>query len=373
MAVNRFLNLKMDTRQELQEIAELVAEICNTPAALITVMGHDTKYIKFTSANYNDDESHIWEDSFCAFLIKSAKELIVSDALLDKRFANNPAVTNAPHVRFYAGVPLTTHDGHSLGSLCILDTKPRQLSDSQLHLLKVLAKRIVLITEFDFSLNIMKEQYLEAKSSEMKLRSFFESSGSCHVLLGREMEILAFNKNMADFIEKMHYVSLSIGINICQILKDKHLETFKADYKKALNGKTVEFEREVNYRGELIWWHVIFEPQYDQQRNIIGVSYNATDITEQKQYEQQILAQNESLKKIAYVQSHELRRPVASIMGLMEIIKNENYKPAREELMMMEKAVQELDERIRNIVSMTCNKVHQKNAAELYPTLKKSS
>ncbi len=133
-----------------------------------------------------------------------------------------------------------------------------------------------------------------------------------------------------------------------------HLESFVEDYLKAISGKTIRFEREVKYSiGEVIWWDVTFEPTYHDNGGVIGVSYNATNITERKLYEQQILAQNDSLKHIAHIQSHELRKPVASILGLVHLFKNEQYKATKEELMMLEKAASELDQKIRAIVRFT--------------------
>lgn len=260
-------------------------------------------------------------------------------------------MVNDPKVRFYAGAPLVTYEGHSLGSLCVWDIKPRKLTLHQKKLLTVLAKRIKQIMEFEFVVGILKNQCEEAKDAEIRLRSFFDSSGSCHLLVGKKLEILAFNKNMAEFVERMYQIKLSIGLKLNKILKNRQLETFIKDYKKVLSGTPVDFEQEYKYKGEkVIWMSVSFEPGYDPAGKIIGISYNATDITERKMNEQQILAQNESLKKIAFIQSHELRRPVASILGMMEIFKGNNYQTTEEELIMMEKATEELDGRIRSII-----------------------
>lgn len=87
---------------------------------------------------------------------------------------------------------------------------------------------------------------------------------------------------------------------------------------------------------------------------VIGVSYNATDITERIRQEKLVYAQNESLRKIAFIQSHELRRPVSSILGLVELIRSEpdpmNFS---EDLDMLDAAARELDGKIREIVEQT--------------------
>lgn len=100
-AVNRFLKLEIDKEKELQAIVELAARICGTPTALITMVDDDTQYIKFKVGS--DLETTDREQAFCNELIKLFEVLMVPDALLDKRFQNNPNVIGGCGIRFYAG------------------------------------------------------------------------------------------------------------------------------------------------------------------------------------------------------------------------------------------------------------------------------
>ena len=347
-SVQRFLNLEVNKKEELQEIVELAAELCETPVGLITLVDEDAHYFKF-QAGLGIDEN-LSEETFCKFIADGDDLLVIDDTLEDSRFLNNPDVAGDPHVRFFACVALRTHDGHKLGNLCVLDLKPKHLLDSQKHLLKVLAKRILQIVEFNLSLQIIKKQFLQ---SEFKLRSFFESAGVCHLLIGKDQEVIAFNKTMADFLERMYHVHLYAGIKISQVFKTRYLDNFIVEYKVALSGIPVKYERAVRYEHETIWWFATFEPGYNPEGEIIGVSYNAIDITERKRHEKQIIAQNAALREIARIQSHEMRRPVASILGLMEVFKMNQYKATKNELIMLEKAAKELDSKIRTIVNFT--------------------
>ncbi|RKR85306.1 GAF domain-containing protein [Mucilaginibacter gracilis] len=351
-AVNRFLNLSIDKDQNLQEIVELASELCETPVALISLIDDDTYFLNFKVGT--EINKTLRQDSFCQYLTNKNELLIVPDATLDSRFANSPHVTGNPHIRFYAGIALTTHDGHNLGSLCVIDPQPRpQLTRPQQHLLQIMGKRIVQIMEFEFSLQILKEQYLEAKDTEIKLRSFFESGTSCHLLLGKQLDVITYNKNMANFIRRIYNIDLQPGTMVNQILSGPALQRFEEECNIALDGMPIHQEREVKYPSENIWWDITFEPCYDAEGETIGVSFNANDITERKLHEQQIVAKNESLKNIAHIQSHDLRRPVASILGFMEIFKSSGYQSTKEELMMMESATKELDDKIRDIVTFT--------------------
>ncbi len=81
--------------------------------------------------------------SICAHAIHGSDVMQVTDALADVRFADNPLVTGAPHMRFYAGMPLTLSDGSVVGTLCVADTRPRQLDESQLDELRRLGRLVV--------------------------------------------------------------------------------------------------------------------------------------------------------------------------------------------------------------------------------------
>jgi PAS domain S-box-containing protein len=347
-AVDRFLNLQLNNEGELKEIVELASELCETPLSFITMMDEHTQYFKFKVGT--DEVQNRRENTFCQYLVEGKELLVVQDALLDDRFINNPLVAGSPNLRFYAGAPLTTSDGFNLGTLCVIDVKPKQLSDAQKHLLSALSKRVIQIMEVSLNIQMVKEQFLQ---SEIKLRSFFESAGACHLLVGKELEVISFNKKMADFLERVYHIQLFAGTNICQVLTGKHLDSFIEEYSLAFNGTPVKYEREVSYDEELIWWQVSFEPCYSSEGEIIGISYNTIDITERKLHEQQIMAQTQSLEKIAFIQSHGLRRPVASILGFMELFKSNNYIATKKELIMMETVTKELDGHIRAIVDCT--------------------
>lgn len=345
-AVKRFLSLKISRERELQGIVEVAAEICQTPVAMITFTDSDTQYVKYKVGV--DIQTIKREDTFCHEIIKQGKSLVIPD-LQKSRYAQNPYVNNDAGVRFYAGAPITTYDGLTIGTLCVLDTKPNTLTDKQVQMLNILSHQVITIMEFDLSIEVLKAQYHQVKESENKLRSFFDSSVSCHFLLDREMRITAFNKTAAKFVKSVLNIKLKAGI----LMSDHVADTgrFTRHFNKALSGKIVKTEIEVPYDELAIWWGIICEPAYDGEGEIIGVSYNATDITEAKKNQKKISDQNEVLRNIAFVQSHELRKPVASILGLLYLIKLNDYNADEEHFNMLETATAELDEKIHTIIN----------------------
>lgn len=153
---------------------------------MITLIDKDTQYIKFRVGT--DLQKTTREDAFCNHVIEQKDVMIVPDTSLDERFINNPLVTDGPNIRFYAGSPLTTQDGHSLGSLCVIGREAKQLTSAQERMLKILSEQVIHILEFDFTLNLLKDQFSEAKNSEIKLRSFFESSSSAIYLSEKNLK-----------------------------------------------------------------------------------------------------------------------------------------------------------------------------------------
>lgn len=350
-AVNRFLKLEINREKELQEIVRMAAEVCQTPVALITLLDQDTQHIAFKVGF--DRESTDRKDAFCDHTIREDRLMIVENALEDTRFINNPLVTGNPHIRFYAGSPLTTQDGYNLGSLCVIDQKSGQLDAMQQCMLNILSKQVTQILEFEMSIEILKQQFTEVKSSETKLRSYFESSDSCHLLLDHEFKIIAFNSALEKFIKSTFGASVELSSDIRQYVHATHQTAFVENYLLALCGTPIKSQRLIPYDNAPIWWSMTYNPACDQDGKIIGVSLNAVNITDLVSQQQLLVDQNEALKKIAYIQSHELRRPVSTILGLMEFFESEDYVIEKADMIIMGEAVKELDEKIRKIVGYT--------------------
>jgi PAS domain S-box-containing protein len=127
--------------EEYDAITRLASMICNVPIALITLIDSNRQWFKSTVGI--DASETPREFSFCQYAILDNKILEVSNATLDPIFANNPLVIGEPNIRFYAGAPIDDGDGHSLGTLCVIDTKPNSLSKDQKESLRLLAKQVV--------------------------------------------------------------------------------------------------------------------------------------------------------------------------------------------------------------------------------------
>jgi len=133
----------LDTVPEevFDDLTELAARICEAPIALISLVDEDRQWFKSKVGVTLKETSR--DISFCAHAIRQEGLFIVPDATLDPRFAQNPLVISDPKIRFYAGAPLITPDGHALGTLCVLDKVPRELRSEQQQALRVLARHVM--------------------------------------------------------------------------------------------------------------------------------------------------------------------------------------------------------------------------------------
>jgi GAF domain-containing protein len=143
--------LDTDPEESFNDLTRLAAYICDTPIALISLVDSNRQW--FMSRVGMDAKETSRDVSFCAHAILQDGPCIVRDALDDERFKSNPMVLSDPYIRFYAGSPLISPEGFKIGTLCVIDREPRQLSREQIAALKVLGNQI--ITQLDLRREIL--------------------------------------------------------------------------------------------------------------------------------------------------------------------------------------------------------------------------
>lgn len=168
MRALRRLNL-LDTPAEevFDEITRLSAELLDVPIALVSLVDERRQWFKSRVGITALETSRTV--SFCAHAINHTDTFVVEDASQDPRFADNPLVRGPMHVRFYAGVPLTLPSGEALGTLCVVDREPRQLSPVQKTVLEVLARKIVAELELRQRLSALEEEIVHRREMEVRI------------------------------------------------------------------------------------------------------------------------------------------------------------------------------------------------------------
>jgi diguanylate cyclase (GGDEF)-like protein len=160
----------LDSEDEVafDELTRLAAFICGTPVTLVTLVDRNRQWFKSRVGFVTRETPR--DIAFCAHAIQQDGPFIIPDATQDPRFLNNPLVTDDPHIRFYAGVPLKNPDGFNLGTLCVIDNTPRDLSNEQVEALRILSRQVMAQLELRKQIRLLKLTIQEKKEVEDQLR-----------------------------------------------------------------------------------------------------------------------------------------------------------------------------------------------------------
>ncbi|MGV3619883.1 MAG: diguanylate cyclase domain-containing protein [Archangium sp.] len=140
-ALRGFAVLDTPAEAAFDRFTRLAAKLFDVPIALVSLIDEERQWFKSELGLGAQQTPR--EFAFCAHAIEEKEPMVVSNALKDPRFHDNPLVSGDPHIRFYAGSPLVTHDGHAVGTLCVIDRRPRELNETQRELLTELGKLVM--------------------------------------------------------------------------------------------------------------------------------------------------------------------------------------------------------------------------------------
>ncbi len=254
-ALQRYQILDSEPEAAFDRITQTAARFFNVPIALISLVDQDRQWLKSRCGLEVSETPR--EIAFCAHTILGTEPMVVADATLDPRFAANPSVVGEPHIRFYAGAPIRTSDGFNLGSLCVIDTEPRQITVEERVMLEqwaaiVLDQLELRITQQNLSTELATRARTEEKlrASEAKFRAVAQSAGDAIISADEEGQIEFWNHGAERIFG--HSGADMLGQPLSRIMPERFRQTYEAGM--ACSRATGE-NRVLGQTGELLGMH----------------------------------------------------------------------------------------------------------------------
>ncbi len=283
----------LDTPPEpaFDDLAALASRICEAPMAMISLVDRDRQWFK---ARVGLDIAETpREIAFCARAILGHGVFVVSDASADERFANNPLVTGDPAIRFYAGAPLRTAEGHALGTICVLDRVARSLSADRTAALETLAREVVARldlrrarAQLDQVAAGHRAQAEALRSSEEFKTRMIECSRDCIKVLDLDGRLLSMNAGGMEALEICD-IGQYTGSLWVDFWKGPDRDAARAAVEAARNGgmgRFVGYFETVQTRQPR-WFDVVVNPILGSEGRPESILAVSRDVTERKRSE----------------------------------------------------------------------------------------
>ena len=324
-ALKDFKILDTSANESFDDLTYLAATICGAPISLISLIDENRQWFK--SKRGTDISESPRDYAFCAHAINEKGVLHVGDATQDIRFSDNPLVAGEPGVRFYCGTPLVDDNGFSLGTLCVIDLKPRTLSDEQVKLLEALGRQVMGQMKLHAELERSKDSLKTSQRQEELLRSYFDSSSLMMGVVELQNDTIVHisdNQATAQFfgIENQstsHKTASAMGAP--QRYERLWIEKYKESQKTRTPIQFI-YEHKTDQNSKWVQATVNFLPNTSGQ--FARFSYIADDVSRKVLQDQLVLDQQRNLAQSAKMASlglmaggiaHEINNPLAVIGG----------------------------------------------------------
>lgn len=295
----------MPSERELQAAVELAAEICGAPISLVSLLD-DTWQTVLASVGLRVKQVRR-DITVCQYTMERNDLVVIDDMMTDMRFAGHPMVTGDPEIRFYAGLPLHAPDGRAIGTLCVIDVKPRKLSRTQVQALRVLTAQIKTSMQLRAEHRMLEEALAERDRATLRLhanermfQTFMNNGPLLSYVKDAQGRYLFYNARMAESCQ----VTMQewLGKTDLEIFPEWLARTTRRQDEEALaaNRLVISTSTVSARAGESTTWRSYKFPCEDEagQTVLAGFSF---DITEELQREEELAKAKGELEKLGAI------------------------------------------------------------------------
>ncbi len=291
-ALKRYQILDTSAEEAFDDLTRLASQLCGTPMAVMSLIDQDRQWFKSRVGIEIAETPRAV--AFCAHTIQQRQPLVVPDARKDDRFRDNPFVKTKDGIRFYAGVPLITPDGHAIGTVSVMDRKSRELQPRELDALRALARQAEKQLEVRVYVDRLARTIEERESVERRLleanqftSEIISGAGQGIVVYDRAFRYVVWNR----FMEELTGLPAKdvLGNNALQLFPHVRDEGIVALLERALAGESVSSETyrfQIPQTGRSGWVTGTYGPHRNANGDIAGVIGVIRDVSETRRAEE---------------------------------------------------------------------------------------
>ncbi len=283
-ALREYAIMDSEPEEAFDALTRLAAQICEVPVSTISFIEADRQWYKSKVGMPTDMKETPRDVSFCNHTVSAGSMIVIPDATKDVRFATNPYVLGAPNVRFYAGYPLRTQEGYSIGSICVVDVKPKELTEEQKNALEILGNQAVSQLELRRVLRDQKAALQALQVSEERFREFSEHVEDLFwIVVGGKLQFVSaafetiWGRSVVEFQKHPE-------IYFAAIHPEDQARVRLAFGRQDPAGFD-EIYRVIRPNGSIRWVRDRAFPHLNEKGEVMRISGIASDITQQKETE----------------------------------------------------------------------------------------
>lgn len=317
-----------DAKEQFDELTGLASKLLRVPGVFIAFMRREEQVVQ--SARGIDAHRAERRHTFCSNVISTGRPLLIPDAREDPRFADHPMVVGEPYLRFYLGVPLIATTGETIGTFCLIDYEPRELTQEEVGTLEVLASQVMTQLELRRKERELTREVQRARRAEARFRRLLDASPDAIVLLDGE-KVLAYNGSAEELLGLQGELQL-IGESVFTLLSRWNALDQKTERRLRLHGSRALREGVTRFEWLQRCAGGVYQPvevtisvvELEEHVHFLAILH---DIGQQKENERILererrQAENASRIKDTFLSmiSHDLKSPLSSIFSMLELL-----------------------------------------------------